>query len=155
MIEYKISLVSIERVRPHERAVEGRVRELLRDLEATLILRKPVVLDEETLTLLDGHHRLQALRRLGVELVPAALVRYSDPRIVVRRWGSVELIDKRLVIERAMRGRLFPPKTTRHLVVLDGREVHVSEALPEVNVHLKDLLEYSLLRSELRALARP
>ena len=80
MIEHKISLVSIERVRPHERAVEGRVRELLRDLEATLILRKPVVVDEETLTLLDGHHRLQALRRLGVELVPAALVRYSDPQ---------------------------------------------------------------------------
>jgi hypothetical protein len=105
MIEHKISLVSIERVRPHERAVEVRVRELLRDLEATLILRKPVVVDEETLTLLDGHHRLQALRRLGVELVPAALVRYSDPRIVVRRWGSGELIDKRLVIERA---KAFP-----------------------------------------------
>jgi len=153
MLQHKISLVSIERIRPHERVIEERVRELLRDLETTLVLKKPVVVDEETFTLLDGHHRLTALHRLGVELIPAALVRYSDPRIVVRRWGSEGVIDKRLVVERAMKGWLFPPKTTRHMVVLDGREVHVSMALPEVNARLKDLLEYAVLRSELKALS--
>lgn len=153
MIEHKIALVSIDRVRPHECVVEERVRELLRDLVSLPVLRKPVVVDEETLTLLDGHHRLKALRRLGVELIPAALVKYSDPRIVVRRWGSGEIIEKRLVVERAMEGRLFPPKTTRHLVALNGGEVHISEVVPEVNVHLKDLLEYSVLRSELKAMA--
>jgi len=152
MIEHKISLVSIECIKPHERTVKSKVRKLLRDLLSTLTLRKPVVVDEETLTLLDGHHRLFALRRLGVGLVPAALVNYSDPRILVRRWGGGEAIEKRLVVERAMAGRLFPPKTTRHVVILGGREVHVSEVIPDINLNLKALLEYTVLCSELRAI---
>jgi len=135
----KRSLVNINVLKPHEEVDEEHLRELQSQIASDGVLKKPVIVDAETMTILDGHHRVEALRRLGAEKVPAVLVQYRSPRILVRSWNGGTPPSKDEVVARASRGELFPPKTTRH-VYRNGRgEVHLSELAGEVNLPLDRL----------------
>lgn len=136
----KIAFMSIGSLKPHEEFSEERVEELLRDMLERGVLIKPIAAESRYGVILDGHHRVEALRRLGVKEVPVALVDYDDERIVVRSWREGFSPSKREVIERALKGSLYPYKTTRHVVVIDGKELHISEVVPNVYYKLKPLL---------------
>lgn len=102
-------------LKAHEQYVEARVVELLERFRRTGCVDYAVVVDRATGTVIDGHHRLEALRRLGAARVPVHLVDYQDPAIGVRCWREGEPAPtKEEVIRRAAEGRLYPPKTTRH-----------------------------------------
>jgi hypothetical protein len=62
---------------PHERVVPERVEAVLQAILAAKALYKPVIVDEATLTVIDGHHRLHALKLLGARRVPVLLVDYE------------------------------------------------------------------------------
>ncbi|MEM1680389.1 MAG: ParB N-terminal domain-containing protein [Sulfolobales archaeon] len=90
MIKVKIGLVELERLKPHEKTVESRVIKVLNSLISTKTLIRPLILDEKTLTVIDGAHRLKALRKLGLKVVPALLVDYlEEEEIRVDRWVRV------------------------------------------------------------------
>ncbi len=127
----RVSLVSISSLRPHERHLPFRREELRRQILEDGALRVPVLVDGLTGALLDGHHRVAALRSLGAGLVPAAVVDYSSPEIEVRPRRVDVPVSKALVRATARSGRLLPPKTTGHVLPTE---------LPEVDVPLSDLL---------------
>ena len=109
------TLVALPWLRAHEEYVEARVVELVERFRRSGSVDYAVVADRETGTLIDGHHRLEALRRLGAKQVPAVLVDYHDAAIGIRTWREGEKVPtKDEVIARAKRGELYPPKTTRH-----------------------------------------
>ena len=135
----KHALVNINELRPHEEIDEKHLEELLEEIVRDGILKKPVVADRETLVVIDGHHRVEALKRIGASKIPVVLVDYGDPKIVVKSWNGSPPPSKDEVVERALKGRLFPPKTTRHVVVEEGGEKHVSELVGEENVPLTSL----------------
>jgi len=139
MNDLKVTLVDISSLKPHEMYMEDHVRLILEDLKSRGVLVKPVVVEREKLVLLDGHHRFEAFRRLRLKVIPAVLVDYWDPRIVVKSWRDGVEFDKREVLRRAVEGELFPPKTTRHVFVEGGVERHISEVVPIVNVSLSRL----------------
>lgn len=128
---HRVSLVPLAWLRPHEAYVEDRVQELERRFAHTRRVDYAVVADARTGTVIDGHHRLETLRRLGASLVPAVLVDYMDPGITVRTWRDGESAPtKAEVVARAADGRLYPPKSTRHDFV---------RVLDPVDVPLEDL----------------
>ena len=49
-------------------------------------LRHPVIIDEESLVVLDGMHRVAALKILNCRRIPACLVNYKSPSISVGAW---------------------------------------------------------------------
>lgn len=124
------SLVPLSWLKAHEAYVEDRVQELTRRFAQTGRVDYAVVADARTGTVIDGHHRLETLRRLKAELVPAVLVDYLDAAITVRCWREGEPAPtKEEVVARAAKGRLYPPKTTRHdfVRVLDPVDVLLEE----------------------------
>jgi hypothetical protein len=70
----------------HEEVGPGVLRRLLREIEEDEALWCPVIVDRESMVVLDGTHRVYALRTLGCKYVCAYLVDYSDPEIGVERW---------------------------------------------------------------------
>ncbi|AWR97089.1 chromosome partitioning protein ParB [Acidianus sulfidivorans JP7] len=48
---------------------------------------KPVIVDENTLVILDGHHRTKAAINLGIKKIPVYLVNYFDNRIKVNSFA--------------------------------------------------------------------
>ncbi|QOJ79332.1 ParB N-terminal domain-containing protein [Infirmifilum lucidum] len=139
MLDLKVSLLNIYLIKPHEMYIEERVRAIMEDMTGRGVLIKPVVVERGEFVLLDGHHRFEALKRLGISIIPAVLVDYWDPRIVVKSWVNGATCSKQEVIRRALRGDLFPPRTTRHVFIDGLYEKHISEIVPEVNINISNL----------------
>ena len=195
-ITVKLLYINPSMLKPHEAYIESRVDEVRESIVKSRCLVKPLIVDESTLTVIDGTHRLEVLRRLGVSRIPVLAVDYlGEDEIKVERWiriyrgsgGALEellrllkdkvpgnvivgkgmvvyrvrevedpasvywlirdvesylkgvtlgfthrvprrpgralvlippKLDKRDVVRAATEGRLFPPKTTRHITVL-------------------------------------
>lgn len=110
-----IAFVPQERLLAHEQTVEPRVRELVKLLAREQQVRLAIVADAATLVVLDGHHRLEALRRLGCKRIPVLLVDYHRDDIRVGSWRDGEVPPtKREVVLQAQAGKLYAPKSTRH-----------------------------------------
>jgi len=58
---------------------------VMEDIRKSGVVRRPLIVDASTLTLLDGAHRLEALRRLGASLAPVIAVDYSQ--VEVEGWA--------------------------------------------------------------------
>lgn len=128
----RLELVPIEHLRAHEGLDPKLVSTIRRAIARAGVLLEPILVERSHYVILNGHHRYAALRELGCVRVPAYVVDYSDPRVELRLWPGaiVDRVTKEEVVDRGVRGDLFPPKTTRHVVQF---------ALKDVAVPLADL----------------
>jgi L-serine kinase (ADP) len=81
-----LALKRTEELRPHEETVQEDLKGIVKALEQDPVLRHPVIADSATGLVLDGTHRLAALKLLGCLTVPAALIDYQNPLVKVDRW---------------------------------------------------------------------
>ncbi len=115
----RFELLPISTLLPHEEVdpkTVGTVEEGIRQEGAVL---EPILVAEGSFVVLNGHHRLEVLRRLGARCAPAWIVDYHLPTITVDLWPgtAIESVpSKKEIEERAKRGLLYPPKTSRHKV---------------------------------------
>jgi len=126
------ALVPLSELRAHERIEESNVADLVDLLRRTQVLSDPIWVARDSYVILNGHHRVEALRRVGAERVPAWVLDYESELIHLERWHPGPPIAKSEVIRRAREGQLFPPKTTRHRLLLDlpARPTRLAELLP-------------------------
>jgi len=114
-------LVSARRLRIHEQVDPGLVEFLTRAIESEGILWDPIWVARSNGfdVVLNGHHRFRALTRLGARRIPAYVFDYSDPLVKLDRWGEGPPVTKEEVVRRAQRRAPFPPKTTRHTILVE------------------------------------
>lgn len=115
----RFELVPIEALHIHEQVVAHDVTRLVATLGESRIVREPVLVADGSFVILNGHHRVAALRALGARVVPAWVVDYEDARITLDRWDHGPPLTKADVVARGRSGDPFPPKTTRHRVFLE------------------------------------
>jgi len=123
----RLELVSIEDLKPHEEFTEGRLRRVMEDLERPGVLWYPILVEENNLIILDGHHRVESFKRFGYTKIRALLVDYFDPAIDVQPRRKDIPVTKELVVETANNGKIFPHKTTKHK--WPGRTKRINEPL--------------------------
>jgi len=115
----EVAHVDIDWLKPHEQVVnQDRVAALVDAIGRWGAYRKPLLVDRESGSILDGHHRYFAALELGLTRVPAALVDYlEDDSISVELWPGdhgVASISKQDVIDMCLSADVFPPKTSKH-----------------------------------------
>lgn len=113
-----ITFVDIKKLIQHERICRAHLIEVKKQIQNSGVIRRPVVVDKKTNVILDGHHRVEALRTLGAIRVPVMYINYQDMhvRVYMRRKKLLMKMIKHFVIEMALSHTLFPYKSTRHLV---------------------------------------
>jgi L-serine kinase (ADP) len=121
-VEPEFALVPIDSLRAHEEIDLADIDALIADLTARGVFTVPIWIARGSMVILNGHHRVAALRRLGATRVPAWILDYESNRVRLELWRPGASISKSEVIRRGLEGRLFPPKTTRH--VIDGELPH-------------------------------
>lgn len=128
----EFALLPLSGLKPHERFEESTILDLVNLLRRTRMLSDPIWVARGTSVILNGHHRVEALRRIGAERVPAWVLDYGSELVHLERWHSGPPISKSEVVRRAEEGRLFPPKTTRHRLRIDlpARPTPIAELLP-------------------------
>jgi hypothetical protein len=114
----------------------------MHQMQSTGVVKKAIAVDSQSMVVLDGVHRLSALKELGCVRVPAWLIDYSDEEVVVFSRDRKSQIPKEAVVRAATQGPKFPPKTTCHMVKgKDGTLVHISNLEGDVSVPLSTLLQ--------------
>ncbi len=85
-LELKLGLEELAKVKIHEEIIPELLDALMREIRSDGEMRHPVIVDASTLVVLDGMHRVAALRELGCAYLPVCLVDYRNPHIHVGSW---------------------------------------------------------------------
>jgi hypothetical protein len=134
-LTYRFELVPLESLLAHERIERPNLEAIKERIRKQHLVDEPLLVAEVPggrFVVLNGHHRRLALMELGARRAPAWVVDYAADAIVLDHWpGAVNhpTPTKQEVVEHALRGELFPPKTTRHRVrtPLPTRVTHLSD----------------------------
>ena len=136
-----VKIVEIDKLKPHEEANINNLHFLEAKMRKETLWIAPVVVEKQYYIILDGHHRYHVAKRLGFDLIPAYIVDYSDPNIRLDSWVDNMDIAKEEVIQRGLEGRLFSPKSTRHMVGKDGQLQHIRDITPTTEIPFTDLVQ--------------
>jgi len=134
-----IVFIRIEELREHEEIRPHYLEELKNEILSDGILKMPIAVDRETYIILDGHHRLHALKKIGCNKIPVILVDYQSPEIEVIPWREGERITKEIIMETALAGKRMQPKTSKHMIMIEGELKHISCIETIINVPLDEL----------------
>ena len=113
-----IQYIDITILKCHEHTTLRKVAIVAKSIMLSGIVRNPVIVDGATGIILDGHHRVAALKRLGAKKVPAYVVNYfdTDIKVSMRRKDELMKLIKQAVIDKVRAGSVFPAKTTKHVI---------------------------------------
>jgi hypothetical protein len=113
-----ITLRKTSDLKPHEETVAEDLSRLVNALRDNPILRHPIIADWRTGIVLDGTHRLAAIKQLKCNFIPSALVDYDDPQITVERWFRLFSGSNVRNLENRLRG--LKPREVSHDECEDG-----------------------------------
>lgn len=108
----RVELVDIDDLQPHEEVMEDHAEELEQDIRRNG-LNYPLLVDADSKIVLDGHHRLHALKQIGVKKAPCFHVDYLVEVVVKGRDCDVSKIE---VYAAANNEEPMPPRTTKHIL---------------------------------------
>lgn len=126
----RYEVIPLESLRHHENFIEDNVRSLAYEIRSVATFTTPVCVDEKYRIILDGHHRAEALKRIGCRRVPAYLFPYPSEEVSVTTWSECghERITEQEIIEAALAGRKFLPKTSKHTFRVERPKISVELA---------------------------
>ena len=130
----KFKKANISDLLPHEKVNSAHVDKLRELIKNHKFFTKPIIIDQKTRLIIDGHHRFNAAMALGLSLVPVYEVNYHQKRIKAFK-GSLEgsLYSKYLIIKRAIARELYESKDTCHVFASKkGSLITLEDAIPNL-----------------------
>ena len=95
-----IVFIEIEELKEHEEIRPDYLEELKNEILSDGILKMPIAVDKKTYIILDGHHRLHALKKIGCQRIPVILFDYQSPEIKVLPHREGEIVTKEMIIQQ-------------------------------------------------------
>jgi len=135
----QLTLIHIDKLNDHEEVDPFHLQSLKAKIKSDGFLRMPIVVDRNTNTIIDGHHRRYALRQLNCKRIPVIFINYDSCEVVASAWREGEEVTKDSVLYAALSGRRLPPKTTKHLVLINGVFKHISVMEKAITIPLERL----------------
>jgi hypothetical protein len=90
----KVALEDVWNLKLHERVIPEFIKKLKDSILSERVIKDPVMVDDKSLVVLDGMHRVVALRELGYSYIPCCLIDYRLPIVQLGAWYRVITGDK-------------------------------------------------------------
>ena len=133
--------MEIENLKPHEEVIESLVKSLADAIRIQGIVRDPLMVDQEELVVLDGMHRLAALKLLKSHFAPCCLVDYDNPLIKVGSWFRLFAIEEAELVAKDLL------KQNMLLYVEDKTDIGKARSDPRAIIFTKDGYCFNLQQS--------
>ncbi|MEM2994786.1 MAG: ParB N-terminal domain-containing protein [Candidatus Bathyarchaeia archaeon] len=140
-VENSVEITELDKLKHHEMVDFARLKKLKEEIKSDGVLKLAIAVDKNTNIIIDGHHRAMALKELGCTKVPVVFFDYNSPDIEVQCWRNPENLTKEDVIKAGLSREKLPPKTSKHMIWVDGVQKHISALEKEVNIPLERLRE--------------
>lgn len=85
-LELQLGLEDLSKVRIHEEIILEMLEELVSEIKSSSVVRNPVIVDLNSLVVLDGMHRVAALKKMGCRYLPVCLLDYQSSNVHVGCW---------------------------------------------------------------------
>ncbi len=76
-MDAELALLHVDDIKPHEETDKARLRRVRESISLSRTLFKPVIVDRQSYTIIDGHHRYQSLLNMGHKTIPVVLADYE------------------------------------------------------------------------------
>lgn len=126
-VEYELPRVLL----PTERHDPVRVTKLVEKVKKMGFWTTPILVERNSLAIMDGHHRTAAALKLNLKKVPVVKLSYDDSRVLLSGWKPGEIFSPEDIIAAALSGVPLPLKSTKH---------NLTVPLPSLKVPLRDLI---------------
>lgn len=122
---YRLELVNIDLIQETEEHIPERVDWLLGKILNEKIWRVPVLLEKKSYAIMDGHHRFNVAKKLGLKRIPAVLLSYNSPNVMISSWRDDFPVNRELIEQYIKADKLFPHKTTKHIIKPYPKEIAI------------------------------
>jgi L-serine kinase (ADP) len=149
---FTLGVKPVSTLRPHEETIPSHVQGIAAEMKKDGIQKDPIIIDQESLAVLDGMHRLAAFSMLGMENAVCCSVDYASPAIKLGRWARVYTLPReyspQVILNRA--GLTRRSTLAEAFDALEGRQTGLalltpdSAHLPEGNLELGRAMEIML-----------
>lgn len=85
-LELDLAILDVSALYLHEETIPELLEHLTLAIKSDRVVKHPIVVDGKSHVVLDGVHRVVALRNLRINRVPACLVDYENPNIKICSW---------------------------------------------------------------------
>ena len=99
------------------------------------VLKKPICVERNNFLILDGHHRFEVFKKIGLKYIPCIFFDYGDPDLKIWSLRKKEYVTKKYVIRKALDGNIYPYKTVKHLFPFK---------IKNINLGIEKIRHYSL-----------
>lgn len=89
LLALEIKIEEISNLHRHEEIILDYLHKLIEDIKSDGYIRHPIIVDKKTLVVLDGMHRLVAMKTIGCRFIPICVVDYNNANIIVECWHRV------------------------------------------------------------------
>lgn len=120
-----VTFIETGKLIAHEEINSIRLEEVRQDVMTRGILELPLLVDRASLIILDGHHRFRVLQELGKKTVPVLLIDYLSSEIQMFPRRKELPVTKQDVLTVRTTRKLFPEKTTRHVLKFEQQKANV------------------------------
>lgn len=121
---FVLGIKPVSTLRPHEETILAHVKGLSSEMSREGVQKDPIMVDQDSLTVLDGMHRLAAFGSLGIENAVCCSVEYSSKAVTLGRWARVYTAKGGAVLDK-MRQLEFTRRETLAdaFQALEGRDL--------------------------------
>lgn len=85
-LDLHITALNIDDLHLHEEILPDLLNKLVQSIRQDGYVKDPIIVDKGSLVVLDGTHRVAALKKMGCRWLPVCLVDYENPAIAVGCW---------------------------------------------------------------------
>lgn len=85
----RFDIINIEEMLKYEKTDQNRVSELVKDITAQNKLVNPIIYDPKLKLLIDGNHRVEAFKLIGLNSIAAYNVNYFSKEVSVKGWYRI------------------------------------------------------------------
>ena len=124
----RIKIIPVSQCLIHEGIMEKLVDQIASNFRNDGVMKNPIIvtLHQGRYVVLDGMHRCAAVQQLGIPDILVFEVDYFSKEVVLEPPHRKEDI-----LEKTLKGKILPPKSTRHLI--SGRPLRVDLPLSVLN----------------------
>jgi hypothetical protein len=88
-LSLEIAVIESDKLLLHEETIPEKLNKLENNLLRDQVQKAPIIVDKNTLVVLDGMHRTKIMRKLGIRFIVACFIDYEDPKIIINRWCRI------------------------------------------------------------------
>ena len=85
----------------------------------------PIVIEINTNAIMDGHHRYNAAKTIGLSRIPCIKKDYASNEVTLLSWKQGIKVTAKDVFKKIKNKNKFPIKTTRHIFSTPINEINI------------------------------